>query len=386
MTFIDDMSRFRHVYLLKKKSDAFDAFKLYHAWAEKQTGRKLKALRDDKGGKYMSNEWEQYMAECGIERQHTTQSTPQQNGVAEQTNGILDEGTATLLADAHLPALFWGEALSCFLHVLNLSPTSALKDKTPYKAFHLKKPSVDHLCVFGCRAYVHVQRDKCKALQPKSEHCIFLGYPLDYRGWKCYNPLTKKVVISRDVVFVESELPGVGIGGGSRPAYVPLASKPDAVGVDTSASGSLPTFNVSSDSTTDSSSDSSDSDSDFDTSDSAPTTHPTAPERHSESAAPDPDVSGSPVPSGITLFLTRLLLVLILHPMLGLRVLPHLGSPHPLHHLLLMRMLCRLLEALRMLQAISVILLEPGNCLLSIGDFLRIDNPLLLQYLNPRMC
>ena len=38
-------------------------------------------------------------AEHGIERQ--------QNGVAERTNGLMDEGIATLLADAHLPALFW---------------------------------------------------------------------------------------------------------------------------------------------------------------------------------------------------------------------------------------------------------------------------------------
>ena len=83
MTFIDDMSHFRHVYLLRKKSKAFDAFKLYHAWAEKQTGQKLKALRDNKGGEFMSNEWEQYMSEHGIEHQHTTWSTPQQNGVAE---------------------------------------------------------------------------------------------------------------------------------------------------------------------------------------------------------------------------------------------------------------------------------------------------------------
>ena len=103
ISFINDMSCFRQVYLLQKKSEAFDAFKLYHAWAEKQTGHKLKALRDDKGGEYMSNEWEKYIAEWGIERQHTTQATPQQNGVAEQTNALLDKGTACLLADAHLP-------------------------------------------------------------------------------------------------------------------------------------------------------------------------------------------------------------------------------------------------------------------------------------------
>src|SRR5271156_6265055 len=192
----------------------------------------------------MSNEWENYMAECGIERQHTTRATPLQNGVAERTNALLDEGTATLLADAHLPASFWGEALSCFLHILNLSPTSALTDKTPFEAFYSRKPTVDHLRVFGCRAYVHVQKDKRKGLQPKSEHCIFLGYPLDYRGWKCYNPVTKKVVISRDVVFVETELPGLGIGGGAGPAYMPLAATPDAGGDGTGASDAPMTFNL----------------------------------------------------------------------------------------------------------------------------------------------
>ena len=231
----------------------------------------------------MSNEWEKYMCERGIEQQHTTRATPQQNGVAERTNALLDEGTACLLADAHLPASFWGEALSCFLHVLNISPTSALKDKTPFEAFLHRKPSVEHLRVFGCRAYVHVQRDKRKGLQPKLEHCIFLGYPLEYRGWKCYNPSTKKVVISRDVVFVETELPGLGIGGGSGPAYVPLGSMPDAGGKDNSASGSLPTFNLSSDSSSDSGDSDSDSDDSVPPPPFAPTSHPTASDRRSDS-------------------------------------------------------------------------------------------------------
>ena len=380
ISFIDDMSRFRRVYLLRKKSEAFDAFKLFHAWAEKQTGHKLKALRDDKGGEYMSNEWEKYMSERGIERQHTTRSTPQQNGVAERTNALLDEGTACLLADAHLPASFWGEALSCFLHVLNISPTSALKDKTPFEAFLHRKPSVEHLRVFGCRAYVHIQRDKRRGLQPKSEHCIFLGYPLEYRGWKCYNPSTKKVVISRDVVFVETELPGLGIGGGSGPAYVPLGSMPDAGGKDNSASGSLPTFNLSSDSSSDSGDSDSDSDNSVPPPPFAPTSHPTTSDRRSDSVTPDPDVSGSTAPSGSRSTAP------------GSRTAPNAGTSHPrlgsprlLHRLLLMMMLRRLLEALLTLQAISVALLELGNRLLSSGNFLRIDSPLWLPYLMLRM-
>src|SRR3984885_10126689 len=122
ISFTDDASRYRRCWLLHKKSEAFDAFKHYKAWAEKQTGKSLKSFRDDKGGEYMSNEWERFMLEHGIERQHTVRATPQQNGVAERTNRILDEGVASLLSDSHFPARFWGEALSCYLHTLNLSP------------------------------------------------------------------------------------------------------------------------------------------------------------------------------------------------------------------------------------------------------------------------
>ena len=63
----------------------------------------------------MSNEWETFVLEHGIERQHTARATPQQNEVAECTNRILDEGVSSLLSDSHFPARFWGEALSCYL-------------------------------------------------------------------------------------------------------------------------------------------------------------------------------------------------------------------------------------------------------------------------------
>ena len=44
ITFIDDLSRFGHVYLMKHKSEAFDKFKEYQSMVEKQTGHSIKAL------------------------------------------------------------------------------------------------------------------------------------------------------------------------------------------------------------------------------------------------------------------------------------------------------------------------------------------------------
>ena len=190
ISFTDDASRYRRCWLLHKKSEAFNAFKHYKAWAEKQTGKSLKALWDDKGGEYMSNEWEVFMLENGIERQHTTRATPQQNGVAERTNRILDEGVSSLLSEACLPARFWGEALSCYLHTINLAPSTAVAGKMPYEVFYGRKPSVSHLRVFGCWAYAHVQKDKRRSFQPKTRKCIFLGYPIDYKGYKCWDPVT----------------------------------------------------------------------------------------------------------------------------------------------------------------------------------------------------
>jgi hypothetical protein len=66
ITFTDDYTHYRVVYTLARKDQAFDAFKQFKAQAEKQTGQMVKALRDDKGGEYISNKWENFMREHGI--------------------------------------------------------------------------------------------------------------------------------------------------------------------------------------------------------------------------------------------------------------------------------------------------------------------------------
>ena len=76
VTFIDDYSRFRMVIPMKKKSDTFDAFKRYKAWAENSTGTKIKVFRCDKGGEYISNEFIGFLNAHGIERQYSCRNRP----------------------------------------------------------------------------------------------------------------------------------------------------------------------------------------------------------------------------------------------------------------------------------------------------------------------
>ena len=68
VTFIDDFSCFKAVYLLKQKSETFAAFKQFKAWAENVTGHRLGCLCDDKGGEYMSREFEAFCIDHGIQR------------------------------------------------------------------------------------------------------------------------------------------------------------------------------------------------------------------------------------------------------------------------------------------------------------------------------
>ena len=207
--FLDMGSRLYTTYLMKHKSDTFTCFKEYKAWAETQFERKIKVFRDDKGGECMSTDMAKYLKEHGIQREHTARATPQQNGAAERGNRTMAEGVTCMLSEARLPLSFWGEVLATFVYVRNRLPTAALPSTTiPFAAFG-RKPSLQHVRVFGCRAYVLIQKDQKKSLQPHSVACIFLGYSDEIKGWRCYNPVTKKVIVSRDVIFNEGEYPGL---------------------------------------------------------------------------------------------------------------------------------------------------------------------------------
>ncbi|KAI0923982.1 hypothetical protein AcV5_010529 [Taiwanofungus camphoratus] len=209
ITFIDDYTRFRVVLLLKEKSEAFDAFKRFKAYAENHLNVKIKALQDDKGGEYMSHAFIKYTDDAGIVRRHTTRNRPQQNGVAERANRVMQDDCSAMLAEAKLPLSFWGECLASMVHVWNCLPTSAVKGATPFELWFKRKPDVSHLRVWGCTAYVHIQKDQRSALGPHMQKCVFIGYPDGYKGWKFYNPTTKKTIISERADFDERYFPGL---------------------------------------------------------------------------------------------------------------------------------------------------------------------------------
>nr|CAI44659.1 OSJNBa0061C06.9 [Oryza sativa Japonica Group] len=100
-----------------------------------------------------------------------------------------------------LPKQFWVETVSTACYLINRSPSYAIDKKTPIEVWSDSPVNYSDLRVFGCTAYAHVDNGK---LEPRAIKCIFLGYPSGMKGYKLWCPKTKKVVISRNVVFHES--------------------------------------------------------------------------------------------------------------------------------------------------------------------------------------
>lgn len=199
ISFIDDFSRKTWVYFLKEKSEAFEAFKKFKVMVEKTIGRHIKAVRSDRGGEYTSAAFMKYCEEQGIKRFLTAPYTPQQNGVAERKNRTILDMVRSMLKSKKLPKEFWAEAVQCAIYVQNRCPHTKLDDQTPQEAWSGQKPTVSHFKIFGSVAYAHVPDQQRTKLEDKSKRYIFIGYDEKTKGYKLLDPISKKVVVSRDV-------------------------------------------------------------------------------------------------------------------------------------------------------------------------------------------
>jgi hypothetical protein len=116
---------------------------------------------------------------------------------------MLSERITAMMKESGLVMMFWGEVLAALVHVWNHCLTAALDNATPYELWNGRKPNVSHLTVWGCTAYVHVQKDKHPVLRPHYEKYIFIGCPDGYKAWMFYNPTSKRTVISECTDFNE---------------------------------------------------------------------------------------------------------------------------------------------------------------------------------------
>ncbi|KAK8597148.1 hypothetical protein V6N12_065624 [Hibiscus sabdariffa] len=200
--FIDDFSRYGYIYLMRHKSEALEKFKEFRNEVQNQHGKSIKALRSDRGGEYLSHEFDELLKECGIVSQLTPPGTPQWNGVSERRNRTLLDRVRSMMSHSDLPISFWGHALETAAFTLNCVPSKSVQ-KTPHGMWTRKRPSMSFIKIWGCKAYVRHQMST--KLEPKFHKCTFVGYPKESKGYYFYNHKEYKVFVARTGVFLEKD-------------------------------------------------------------------------------------------------------------------------------------------------------------------------------------
>ncbi len=96
-----------------------------------------------------------------------------------------------MLNGKNLPNYFWAKTVATVVYIMNRTPTTIVHGTTPEDKFTGKKLGVSHLKVFGCIACMHVLDEKISKLDPKAHKCIFIGYSLKQKGYRCFDPSTR---------------------------------------------------------------------------------------------------------------------------------------------------------------------------------------------------
>jgi transposase InsO family protein len=208
VSFLDDFSSHAWVVFLRKKSQTFTAFKHFVAMVKTRFKATVGALMSDFGGEYKSKEFDTFLKENGIQSRNSVPHMHQQNGRAERFNRTLMDKAQAMRLDACFPPSWWEFAVHSATHLYNRTPVRRLKWRTPYELLFNEVPSIGHLRVFGCGAYVHIPAEVRKdKLAPRGELMIFLGYVDGVKGYLFMRLPNNVLFFGTTAIFDEEMMP-----------------------------------------------------------------------------------------------------------------------------------------------------------------------------------
>jgi hypothetical protein len=175
-------------------------------------------IRSDHGREFENVKFEEFCHSYGIQQEFSSPITPQQNGVVERKNMVIQEMARVMIHSKNLAQHFWGEAVNTACHIINRVYLRPETNKTPYEIWQGKKPTVKYFRIFGRKCYILRDRENLGKFDPKSDEGMFLGYT-NNRAYRVFNKRTEIVMESINVVINDEEV-GASTLSPKNPFYI----------------------------------------------------------------------------------------------------------------------------------------------------------------------
>jgi hypothetical protein len=177
----------------------------------------------DLGSEFDNNKVKAYCRERGIRLQPSPARAKELNGIAEKSvDTVKNHVRAMLLASGMPEQTWWWRAAAHHVYLWNRTHIGSATGVTPYEATLAREPSILHVGVFGCDAFVHMDRtQRDTTFSPKAEPGIYLGHDSVQNCPTVYMLRTGKTLKVKDVLFRESSFKHLLAVQGARPDSVP---------------------------------------------------------------------------------------------------------------------------------------------------------------------
>jgi hypothetical protein len=204
-------TQMNHVYTLtnKRQTTLVNILKEFTAFVQTRYDCTVRRLRTD-GEKSLGDDFTNWVKAKGLTFEPSAPYTPEQNGAAERSGGVIIQRARAMRVHARLPEELWPEIVTAAAYILNRTPNRQLNWKTPLEtlqeAAKIPNPhsSIAHLRVYGARAYPLIRKiPKTEKLKPRAHIGYLVGYD-STNIFRIWIPSKKKVIRTRDVTFNET--------------------------------------------------------------------------------------------------------------------------------------------------------------------------------------
>lgn len=196
-------SRYNWIFPIKHKSQVNDIFTKFKVQVGKSLERKIKALQIGNDGEFLVLKF--VLEEYRIIHQWSYPYTYQQNGLEEQYHRHVVDSGLTLLHAANLPLEFWFFVFTTTVFLYNRTTSKSIIGHSPFSWLFGQNPNLRDIKAFGCQVFPNLHPSQPHYFSNWSVNYVFLGYHQEFSGYLCFNPIARKLIISKDVTSLEND-------------------------------------------------------------------------------------------------------------------------------------------------------------------------------------